>query len=128
MKLEVGMYIRTKITDNCNCVYIRKIDEIDDGETLLNQICIDEDVCDGWGDERIWIDIEDISKASYNIIEILQIRDVITTNNLCGEITKIDIENNKIWVACCDYEICRSEDIKSIVTKEMMESISYKVN
>ena len=71
--------------------------------------------------------IEDIVKASYNIIYILEVGDVITTNNLCGEITKIDIENNKIWISCCDYETCSAEDIKTIVTKEQMEQMAYKV-
>lgn len=74
-----------------------------------------------------WRTTQNIIKASHNIIDILQVGDVITTNNLCGEITKIDIENNKIWIACCDYETCSAEDIKSIVTKEQMEQMAYKV-
>ena len=74
-----------------------------------------------------YITIADILKASHNIIDLIEVGDVITTNNLCGEVTKIDIENNKIWIACCDYETCRIEDVKSIVTKEQFESMSYEV-
>ena len=38
-----------------------------------------------------------------------------------------DIENNKIWIACCDYETCSAEDIKSIVTKEQFSSMEYRL-
>ena len=116
MKLEEGIYVRL------NCNY-----ELGIGKTISE---IDED-------DFIKIKFKDdfecslptymIAKASHNIIDLIEVGDVITTNNLCGEVTKIDIENNKIWIACCDYETCRIEDVKSIVTKEQMESMSYKV-
>ena len=116
MKLEPNMYVRL------NCNY-----EIGIGKTISE---IDED-------NFIKIKFKDdfecslptymIKKASRNIIDLIELGDVITTNNLCGEVTKIDIENNKIWIACCDYETCRIEDVKSIVTKEQMESMKYEV-
>ena len=115
-KLEVGMYVRL------NCNY-----EIGIGKTISE---IDEDnfiktkFKDGF---ECSLPIYMIAKASHNIIDLIEVGDVITTNNLCGEVTKIDIENNKIWIACCDYETCRIEDVKSIVTKEQFESISYEV-
>ena len=108
MKLEEGMYVRTKygiitkVLDNRDNVIIKT----DDYTTHLRS---------------------EVIKASHNIIDLLEVGDVITTNNLCGEVTKIDIENNKIWIACCDYETCRIEDVKSIVTKEQMESMKYEV-
>lgn len=69
----------------------------------------------------------EIVKSSPNIIDLIEVGDIITTNNLCGEVTAIDIDKNKIWTTCYDGEYCRFEDIKSIVTKEQFESMEYKV-
>lgn len=124
MKLEEGMYIRTKYNDFCNMVAIRKIVEIDEED---NKFWVDEYIIDTYGDEQNKLCEEDVSISGYKLIEVLKIRDVITTNNLCGEITKIDIKNNKIWIACCDYETCKSEDIVSIITREQFRVVSYGV-
>ena len=115
-KLEPNMYVRL----NCNyALGIGKtIGEIDEDNFIKTKFK-DEFECS--------LQTYMIKKASYNIVDLLEVGDIITTNNLCGEVTKIDIENNKIWIACCDYETCRIEDVKSIVTKEQMESMSYKV-
>ena len=130
MELEVGMYVRTKITDNCNCVYIRKITEIDTGKALLNQICIDEDIIDGWGDERIWIDVEDISKASHNIIDLIEVGDYVNGylvnevyNPTGNEVFRIEIERDTLK----GHIISDNSQIKSIVTKEQFLSMEYKV-
>lgn len=107
MKLEVGMYVRTRD----GFLWKPKKIEIEEDNSV-------------WFDDYYDFDVSDV-KASHNIIDLIEVGDIITTNNLCGEITKIDIENNQIWIACCDYETCRSEDIKSIVTKELFEDMSY---
>lgn len=134
MILEAGMYVRTKITDNCNCVYIRKITEIDNGKALINQICIDEDVFDGWGDERIWIDIEDISKASHSLLGndkepcLIEPGDYVN-----GE--KVIEQNDDLYIKIYNdfydmYELCKITslaNINSIVTKEQFEVMQYKV-
>ena len=114
MKLEEGMYVRTYEG------IITKIISLSIGEE--EECCFIE-----LSKRRTGIKEHNITKASYNIIDLIEIGDIITTNNLCGEVTKIDIENNEIWIACCDYETCRSEDIKSIVTKEQFETMQYKV-
>ena len=62
-------------------------------------------------------------KHSKNIIDLIEVGDVITTNNLCGEITKI--EKDKIYLACSDC--CYDTDIKSIVTKEQFKSVEYRL-
>ena len=115
-KLEPNMYVRL----NCNyALGIGKtIGEIDEDNFIKTKFK------DGF---ECSLPTYMIKKASYNIIDLIEVGDVITTNNLCGEVTKIDIENNKIWIACCDYETYRIEDVKSIVTKEQFESISYEV-
>ena len=120
MKLEEGMYIRTKWG------IARFIHNLVTKATIYR--VIDKKIV--YDNVKHWEDClldNEIIKASHNIIDLIEVGDVITTNNLCGEVTKIDIENNKIWIACCDYETCRIEDVKSIVTKEQMESMSYKV-
>ena len=115
-KLEPNMYVRL------NCNY-----ELGIGKTIGE---IDEDnfiktkFKDGF---ECSLPTYMIKKASHNIVDLIEVGDVITTNNLCGEVTKIDIENNEIWIACCDYETCRSEDIKSVVTKEMFSNVEYRV-
>ena len=126
MKLEVGQFVRNK--DGT----IGKIIAIDLAKPRQEKY--PNHPSKRWWRDKIliscykgWITTQNIIKASYNIIDILQVGDVITTNNLCGEITKIDIENNKIWIACCDYETCSAEDIKSIVTHEQIEQMAYKV-
>ena len=120
MKLEEGMYVRTKWG------IARFIHNLVTKATIYR--VIDKKIV--YDNVKHWEDClldNEIIKASHNIIDLIEVGDVITTNNLCGEVTKIDIENNKIWIACCDYETCRIEDVKSIVTKEQMESMSYKV-
>ena len=68
---------------------------------------------------------EIIIKSSPNIIDLIEVGDIITTNNLCGEITKID--GDKIYTTCYNGEYCSASDIKSIVTKKQFESMEYKV-
>ena len=68
--------------------------------------------------------IRNVVKHSKNILDLLQIGDIITTNNLCGEITKID--GDTIYLA--NYMgTCHSRDIKTILTKEMFEANVYKL-
>lgn len=66
-----------------------------------------------------------VVKSSPNIIDLIEVGDIITTNNLCGEITKI--EGNKIYTTCYDGEYCSASDIKSIATKEQFENCMYKI-
>lgn len=124
-KLEPNMYVRTKITDNCNCVYIRKIDEIDERPVFQNQICIDEDVIDGWGDDRILIDEEDISKASHNIIDLIEVGDYVNgyyVEDVLKTFVNVAVGSN-YFQSPTIYE----KDIKSIVTKEMFSSMEYRL-
>lgn len=70
---------------------------------------------------------EDIVKASYNIIDILEVGDIIATNNLCGQITKIDKEHDRIWTTCYDGEYCSSDDIKEVLTREQFKASSCRI-
>lgn len=112
MKLEVGMYIRTdkgigKINDYINNNYTQKFTYID------NCGCAE------------FLEENQVIKASHNIIDLIEVGDVISTNNLCGQVTCI--EGDKIYTTCYDGECCYDYQIQSIVTKEQFESMSYKV-
>ena len=113
MKLEVGQFARTKLgtigkIENNSC-YIKL--RLKKG----NYIAIEED---------------DILKTSYNIIDILEEGDYVNGY-------KVSFKDNdyKPFVQC-DYPVQEGttnhyrfyeEAIYSIVTKEQMEQISYKV-
>lgn len=110
-KPEIGMYVKFKTLSNQ--IKIGKIKEIDGSiYDLDNDVTADKYV---------------IGKPSFNIIDLIEVGDVITTINLCGEVTKIDKENNKIYTTCYDGEYCHKEDIKTVVTKEQFESMSYRI-
>lgn len=70
--------------------------------------------------------IEDIVKASYNIIDILEVGDYVNglpvakTSEYIGTYEKY-IE---LYGSCSDWE---NEDIKSVITHEQMEQMAYKV-
>ena len=112
MKLEVGMYVRIekgiyKINDYINNNYTQKFTYIDNK-----------------GVSNI-LEKKEIIKASHNIIDLIQVGDVITTNNLCGEVTHI--EGDKIYTTCYDGEYCYDYQIQSILTREQYESMKYGV-
>ena len=122
MKLEVGMYIRTK--DGI----IARIKEIDNNERLyLNQKSI---YTDDYKHDLI-IDYE-VIKASYNIIDILEVGDYVNGKKIVdvGCLTNGPRKGTKV----IDYYITPSavcylenEDIKSIVTKEQFENMEYRI-
>lgn len=118
-KLEVGMYVRFNYHRVTVPIQISKIKEkhYEDIERYYYYLT----------DNELVISEAQILKASFDIIDLIEVGDVITTINLCGEVTKIDKENNKIYTTCYDGEYCHKEDIKSIVTKEQFESMSYRI-
>lgn len=139
MKLEEGMYVRTKIgvakiidfeerTDRDNCYYLDKnIVEEDD----YTSCCI--------YDYKFYL--EQVKKASYNIIDLLEIGDIITFKNDDDVYKIIGVPNKKY--ACKFFYLAKEfdgatediivgydymkESINSIVTKEQFESMQYKV-
>lgn len=122
MKLEVGMYIRTKEG------IIVRIKEIDNNERLyLNQKSIYTDDYK----HHLIIDYE-VIKASYNIIDILEVGDYVNGKKIVdvGCLTNGPRKGTKV----IDYYITPSavcylenEDIKSIVTKEQFEYMEYRI-
>ena len=115
-KLAVGMYVRTKWG----------IAKIIDFEAQNFLIKLDKKIMfENLPEYYDYITIADILKASRNIIDLIEVGDVITTNNLCGEVTHI--EGDKIYTTCYDGEYCYGYQIQSILTREQYESMIYEV-
>lgn len=133
MKLEIGMYVRTKYG-------IAKITDIICGQDVKfdnDSIFDDEDMkklheYDGISKNDYFFKKE-VTKASFNITDLICEGDYI--NGL--KVFKDDIYDF-LYVQCIDGDgnlYCESitkksfiNNIKSIVTKEQMEQESYKVN
>ena len=81
-------------------------------------------------DELYAYDIDNIVKASYNIIDILEKGDYVNGYLVTyvykpdgNEVFRIEIERDTLK----GHIIDKSSQIKSIVTKEQMEKMEYKV-
>ena len=132
MKLEVGMYVRTindKAVGNGIIGKIKYINEREHKGKLKKYYSV-------WIDNKNWFEIlenDAIServKASHNIIDLVQENDFV--NGKLVAKNKEVITTDNIYIGRYLYEkdnslIGGEEDIKSIVTKEQFESISYKV-
>lgn len=128
MKLEdlkVGQYVRFK--DKRGNTYIRNIKEVcnENPQKSWGAIIIDKNA-----NNVPYVSLKNIIKASYNIIDILENWDFVSTiTGECALITGIyhDI-NGKKYIRLCNcigeyYE----DDIKSVITHEQMEQMAYKV-
>ena len=120
MKLEVGMYVRTKKG-------IRKIIEIDED----NNYYIDKTYVNDFRQEIICIsDSCIIGEPSFNIIELIKPKDIILGKDgkiyQCWKIYKdyvFTYSKNKQGqtITLVDYQIDK------VLTKEQMEQMAYKV-
>lgn len=70
-----------------------------------------------------YIDWNEVYKKSENIIDILEVGDYVNGSKV-NRIEKDYIVINEIWTG---RELLINENIKSIVTKEQFESMSYKL-
>ena len=126
MKLEVGQFVRT------NYGKIDKILELN--KSYVKGVSQKDDFCA--------YDIDNVIKASYNIIDILEVGDYLNgfkvskierydTNTIIkiGNSTFNVLEGEKIYTPSYDnnngYE--KIEKLKSIVTKEMFSSVEYRM-
>lgn len=116
MKLEVGMYVRTK--DG----YISQYKYYDTTNAYMEKL-----LCIPLINET-FANIEDIVKASYNIIDILEVGDYV--NDL--KVTSVDktFEGNTLIGLGTNFGFSKFDNdyiITSIVTHEQMEKMAYKV-
>ena len=137
MEIKEGMYVRTKLTDFCNLIAIRRIIEIDED---ANEIWLNEDVIDDYGEFYNTVREEDIDKASDNIIDLieendlLEIRYLIKSNEYQKELLQV-IKNyaGKLYVNAFPKKIFIEDfdrygvEILSVLTKEQFESQKYIV-
>lgn len=118
MKLEVGMYVRTKQG------YIAKFKEYDE---IFDVLRFETPIflrswmpCDYMQKERFVNRY--FLKASHNIIDLIEVGDYVNGYKVRGTSVSTLLLDNFNMIKIEDYEI------KSIVTKEQFESMSYKVN
>ena len=128
MKIEVGMYVRTKYNDFCNMVAIRKMDEIDDDGSFW----IDDYIIDTYGDEQNKLHEEDIEIASENIVDVIKPGDyvngyLVTTVSKDAYGETIVFVGQRLIEEAGYYRSYYSKDIKTIVTKEQFALMEYEV-
>ena len=110
MKLEVGQFVRTK--DGYISQY-KYYDTTNIGKLLCIPL-----------NNKTFANIEDIIKASFNIIDILECGDYVNGKEI------EQIINNEVYFEASDMASkisFKEKDIKSIVTHEQMEQMAYKV-
>lgn len=117
-EIHPGLYIRTK------CGVITKVLKINTTGSLT---C--DRVPNGLGgglgyNNKILSNLEQIKNVSDYATDLLEVGDMITTNNLAGEITKID--GDTLYTTCYDGETCHKQDVKTIVTKEQFARMEYR--
>ena len=113
MQLEKNMYVRTKYGITQYREY-----EINNCGLLSKIICMPVKCCN----EGIFANAEDIVKASHNIIDLIEVGDYVN-----GYKVKQDEEGKLYYHKIIGYDLLEKCEIKSIVTKEQFESMSYKV-
>ena len=115
MKLEVGQFVRTKDGYISQYKYYNTTN-------MGKLLCIP--LSNG-----TFANIEDIVKASYNIINILKVEDYVNGKKIINVILE-DICGNEILdnqhIFTKDGEIFENE-IETIVTHEQMEQMAFKV-
>ena len=124
MKLEEGMYIRTK--DKKGVQYIRKIIDLPK-DTRYGSIVVDKDI-----HNVKWVSKKNVLKASENIIDLIEVGDYVN-GYLVKDIDYAfdDVVMNNKNARRVPYIDCNKnnyiEYIKSIVTKEQFNSVKYEV-
>ena len=132
MKLEVGQFARLKSG------YICKIININDFREPNMKYGVEANYLK----DVMFIGDDDIVKASYNIIDILEVGDYANGYYISkiwekDEITHyvnetpIKRKEREIVIQAPSYggiEILKNEDIKLVITHEQMEQMAYKVD
>ena len=106
MKIEKGMYVRTN-----------------KGE-ILDVFCKTKNYIIAYFKEKPY-KVEDIIKASYNIIDLIEEGDYV------NEYYVYCVINGKIYVDTLDFKVGKNyfekEDIFTIVTKEQFKNMEYRI-
>ena len=123
-KIQVEEYIRTY-----DGIIGKILEDEDIGE---NGVYIDTTFLDDYADETNFVKYEDIKKHSFNIIDLIEERDYVNgikIYSLKKGIGHRDKEQEVVIINknFCNCKFIRTEDIKSIVTKEQFKSVEYEV-
>jgi len=126
MKLEVGMYVKTKYGE------IARIDKcLGEDSTYKNMEHYETDRMVTKFNNFILYK-EDIEKASHNIIDLIEVGDYVNSEKvtLVQKYAKVNYKQGTCLIQTDAYDINDNEQflIKSIVTKEQFESMQYKVD
>lgn len=108
-KLEPNMYVRTKWG------YICKIININDFREPSMKYGVEA----SYLKDIMFIGDDDISKASHNIIDLIEVGDYVNGYEVTSKDQFLGFGNHDWYML--------DNEIKSIVTKEQFESMSYKV-
>lgn len=123
MELKVGMYVRL-VNDVEDIVVINKIANVFETTILTEN---DGSIYQGEYTK------ENVVKASYNIIDILEVGDYVnrypvkSISSVGKKIYEIEIKKTNNRKGVLIEKIKNNEDIKSIVTKEQFENMEYKI-
>lgn len=121
--LKIGMFVRTK-NNSYIPSEIAQIIKMDDKYIYLD---IDKD------SNVVWEYPEYIEKASFNIIDLIKVGDYVngypvnSISSVGKKIYEIEIKKTNNRKGVLIEKIRNNEDIKSIVTHEQMEQISYRL-
>lgn len=137
MKLEVGMYVRTKDGIIAKCTEIRV------NRYMFDRIILENGYYNDWEFIDIPKEKSLIKKASFNIIGLIEVGDVITLKDDNDVYRVITVPSEEYGSDCFYLEFDYAdkygvEDIflskqsmeqvlKSIVTKERFKSVEYEV-
>ena len=117
MELKTGMYVRIK--DGRNIQYIGELINVNEFREPSLMYCVDIQASD-----YVFISGDAILNASDKIVELIKVGDYVNgekvvETDIKGKLRYLDKNRNLSYV--------EDLDIKSIVTKEIFESMSYKV-
>ena len=120
MKLEVGQFVRLKSGYICKIININEFREPN----------MKYGVEANYLKDVMFIGDDDVVKASYNIIDLIKVGDYVNGY----KVVDIIHNNRKLepsTMVYCEYGNSHvgfyNEDIKSVITKEQMEQMVYKV-
>ena len=122
--MKVGDYVRTKYG-------IKQIYEIDNNKTVWKyKFKLKKQDGDGCVDLSCFSD-NDVIKSSPNIIDLIEVGDYVNgyfiEDNKGNYLETSDIDGEYSYLGHIEYIKIYEKDIKSIVTREMFESMEYKI-
>ena len=111
MKLELGMYVRTKYNGIFNIQVLEAIRDINCDYIEINYIRFPRN---------------EILKASHNIIDLIEEGDYVNGTEVKAIFPKTS--KNKCMKLKGEKDLCYVGDIRTIVTKEQFSQMEYKID